>query len=69
MLSTELALFTFGIGTVWLSLQLREEVYRLAALIAGLVAVAWGLSWASESIKLLLILLSILTYRFWIPLK
>ncbi|MGL5081694.1 MAG: hypothetical protein ACRC8A_09420 [Microcoleaceae cyanobacterium] len=69
MFITDLALFALGAGTIWLGIKLREEVYRLAILLTGMIELLWGLSWASETVQLILTLFSIGIYRFWIPLR
>ncbi|NJK37918.1 MAG: hypothetical protein HC835_16420 [Oscillatoriales cyanobacterium RM2_1_1] len=69
MFPIDLALFILGLGTIWSGIKLREEVYRLAALATGLVELLWGLSWASETVQVILALFSLRIYRLSIPLE
>lgn len=39
-----LLLLTVGLGVVWAGIRVKDEIYRLTAMIAGAILLIWGLA-------------------------
>lgn len=64
MLATHFILLVIGAIAIALGLRLKEEVYRLAIVAAGSIALIWGYSWSPSTIQLLLAVVALSYYRF-----
>lgn len=48
-----LILLSTGLGITWIGLKTREEIYRIAAAVAGAVFLIWGFALAPSPFQIL----------------
>ncbi|WP_276751397.1 hypothetical protein [Chlorogloeopsis fritschii] len=64
MLISSLVLLLIGLGTFWLALSTKDEINRVAAVVAGTISLIWGFTLAPLQLQLLIEIVSVLATFF-----
>ncbi len=67
MLAIYLVLLIAGLSAIWLGLRIREEVYRIAAVLSGALLLVMGFVLAPSAVQIGVVLLLLGLHRLYTP--